>query len=258
MICSASTNIGMRRRVNQDAFRLRKYTERTSLCVVCDGMGGARGGEVASKLAADAFVNTIDQFILPYVKNKNKQVGTSDIKRALAKAVNIANEEVYLAANKNPEYEGMGTTLVAALIIDKNIFVINVGDSRLYKLKGDSIKQITKDHSWVQEMIDMGKLKPEDAKTNTNRHMITKAVGTSPMVEGSIYALKVEEGSFLLLCTDGLTGMVDDDVICNIVSKDGHSSRLDQVELDLRVRKLIDTANRNGGHDNVTVVLARI
>ncbi len=258
MICSASSNIGMRRRVNQDAFRLRKYTERTSLCVVCDGMGGTKGGEVASKLAADAFINTIDQFILPYVKNKNKQVGTSDIKRALAKGVDIANERVYTSAKQSEEYSGMGTTLVAALIIDKNVFVINVGDSRLYKIKDNTIKQITKDHSWVQEMIDMGRLTPEEAKTNTNRNIITRAVGTSPMVEGTIYQLKVEEGSFLLLCTDGLTGMVEDDVVCNIVSNDRHSSRLDQVELDLRVRKLIDTANKNGGHDNITVVLARI
>ena len=104
----------------------------------------------------------------------------------------------------------------------------------------------------------MGRITPEEAKNSTNKNIITRAVGTNPMVEGTIYQLKVEDGDFLLLCTDGLTGMVEDDVICNIVSNDRHSSRLDQVELDLRVRKLIDTANKNGGHDNITVVLVRI
>ena len=257
MICSGNTNIGMRRRVNQDAFKFHRYTERTSLYVVCDGMGGAKSGEVASKLAAETFVEVINQFIEP-IKRKNKPVGTSDIKRALAKAVDIANERVYTTAKKNEECNGMGTTLVAALVIDKNVFIINVGDSRLYKIKNNTIKQITKDHSWVQEMVDMGRITPEEAKNSTNKNIITRAVGTNSMVEGTIYQLKVEDGDFLLLCTDGLTGMVEDDVICNIVSNDRHSSRLDQVELDLRVRKLIDTANKNGGHDNITVVLVRI
>ena len=259
MICSASTNTGMKRSNNQDNYMLRKYTEKTTLCVVCDGMGGAKGGEEASKLAAEAFVHTVDQFIIPYLKNRDKQVSTSDIKRALAKGVDVANERVYTAAKKSKEHKGMGTTLVGALIIDKAIFAINVGDSRLYTLKGNTIKQITKDHSYVQYLVDMGAMTPEEAENSSHKNVITKAVGTEAYVEGDIYTAKVEEGSFLLFCSDGLTNMVDNGEICNIVSNDRHSSiKLDQVELDMKVRKLIDTANNNGGYDNITAILVRI
>lgn len=258
MICSAGTNTGMKRSNNQDNFMLRKYTEKTTLCVVCDGMGGAKGGEEASRLAAEAFVYTVDQFIIPYLKNKDKQVSTSDIKRALAKGVDVANEKVYTAAKKSTDHKGMGTTLVGALVIDKNIFAINVGDSRLYTLKGSTIKQITKDHSYVQYLVDMGAMTAEEAENSAHKNIITKAVGTEVYVEGDLYTAKVEEGSFLLFCTDGLTNMVDDSTICNIVSNAPHSAKLDHVELDLKVRKLIDTANQNGGHDNITAVLVRI
>ncbi len=258
MICSASTNTGMRRSNNQDNFMLRKYTEKTTLCVVCDGMGGAKGGEEASKIAAESFVHTVDQFIIPYLKNRDKQASTSDIKRALAKGVAVANENVYVAAKQSKDHKGMGTTLVGALIIDKNVFVINVGDSRLYTLKGDTIKQITKDHSYVQYLIDMGAMTPEEAENSSQKNIITRAVGTDTEVEGDIYTIKLEEGSFLLFCTDGLTNMVDNAAICDIVSNERYPSKLDQVDLDRKVRKLIDTANRNGGYDNITAVLIRM
>ena len=152
----------------------------------------------------------------------------------------------------------MGTTLVGALIIDRNIFAINVGDSRLYTLNGDTIRQITKDHSYVQYLIDMGAISKEEAENSTHKNIITRAVGTDISVEGDIYTAKLEEGSFLLFCTDGLTNMVDNEEICNIVSNERNPSKLDQVELDLKVRRLIDTANKNGGYDNITAVLIRM
>lgn len=258
MICSASTNVGMKRSINQDNFMLRKYTEKTTLCVVCDGMGGVKGGEEASKIAAEAFVRTVDQFLIPCLKNRDKQVSTSDIKRALARGVDIANEKVYLTAKQSRDHKGMGTTLVGALIIDKVIFAINVGDSRLYSMKDNTITQISKDHSYVQYLIDMGQLTPTEAERSSQKNIITRAVGTETRVEGDIYMKKLEEGSFLLLCSDGLTNMVDNATICDIVSNDPHSSTLDQVALDLKVKRLIDTANQNGGHDNITAVLIRI
>lgn len=258
MICSADTNVGMKRSNNQDNFMLRKYTEKTTLCVVCDGMGGMKGGEEASAIAAEAFVHTVDQFIIPFLKNRKKQVSTSDIKRALARGVDIANERVYLAAKKSVDHKGMGTTLVGALIIDKVLFCINVGDSRLYSLKGSSIKQITKDHSYVQYLVDMGQMTKEEAERASNKNIITRAVGTEVFVEGDIYTAKLEEGSYLLFCSDGLSNMVDNATICDIVSNERNSSRVDQVELDLKVRRLIDTANENGGHDNITAILVRI
>jgi protein phosphatase len=221
-------------------------------------MGGMKDGEEASAIAAEASVHTVDQFIIPFLKNRKKQVSTSDIKRALARGVDIANERVYLAAKKSVDHKGMGTTLVGALIIDKVLFCINVGDSRLYSLKGSSIKQITKDHSYVQYLVDMGKLTKEEAERASNKNIITRAVGTEVFVEGDIYTAKLEEGSYLLFCTDGLTNMVDNATICDIVSNERNASRVDQVELDLKVRRLIDTANANGGHDNITAVLVRI
>ena len=258
MICSANTNVGMKREINQDNFMIRKYTDKTTLCVVCDGMGGIKGGEEASKIAAETFVQTVDQFIIPYLKNKQKQVSTSDIKRALSKGVDIANEKVYIAAKKSVNHKGMGTTLVGALIIDKVVFAINVGDSRLYSLKGSTVKQITKDHSYVQYLVDMGQMTREEAENSSHKNIITRAVGTEISVEGDIFTVRLEEGSYLLFCTDGLTNMVDNATICDIVSNERNSSRVDQVELDLKVRRLIDTANANGGHDHITAVLVRI
>lgn len=258
MICSADTNVGMKREINQDNFMLRKYTEKTTLCVVCDGMGGIKGGEEASLIAAKEFVRAVDQFIIPYLKNRDRQVSTSDIKRALARGVDLANEKVYLAAKNSTEHKGMGTTLVGALIIDKVLFCINVGDSRLYSLKGSSIKQITKDHSFVQYLIDQGKITKEEAERSSKKNIITRAVGTEIFVEGDIYTARLEEGSYLLFCTDGLTNMVDEATICDIVSNERNASRVDQVELDLKVRRLIDTANENGGSDNITAILVRI
>ena len=151
-----------------------------------------------------------------------------------------------------------GNPTVGALIIDKVIFAINVGDSRLYSLKGSVVKQVTKDHSYVQYLVDMGQMTREEAEVSSHKNIITRAVGTEVSVEGDIYTARLEEGSYLLLCTDGLTNMVDNATICDIVSNERNASKIDQVELDLKVRRLIDTANANGGHDNVTAVLVRI
>jgi protein phosphatase len=221
-------------------------------------MGGVKGGEVASKIAAEAFVRTVDQFLIPCLKNRDKQVSTSDIKRALARGVDIANEKVYLAAKQSKDHKGMGTTLVGALIIDKAVFAINVGDSRLYSMKDNTITQISKDHSYVQYLIDKGQMTPEEAEMSSQKNIITRAIGTDVRVEGDIYMKKLEEGSFLLLCSDGLTNMVDNATICDIVSNDPHALTLDQVALDLKVKRLIDTANQNGGHDNITALVIRI
>ncbi len=258
MICSADSNKGQKRSTNQDSYVVRKYTEKTYLAVVCDGMGGVRGGEEASQIACEAFLHTIDKWISPYLKDRNKQVSTTEIKRALNRGADIANEQVYLKAKQETGLKGMGTTLVATLVLDKTAFVINVGDSRLYHLKGNSITQVTKDHSYVQYLIDMGQITDGEAVSSANKNIITRAIGTEVCCEPDIYVQKLENGSFLLLCTDGITNMVDDAAICDIVASERGNKRLDQVELDIRVRRLIDTANANGGHDNITAVLLRV
>ena len=154
MICSAKTDIGMHRKVNQDTYVLKKYSEKTCLVVVCDGMGGVKGGEEASKLAANTFAETIDKFITPYIGNKEKGFSANDVKKAMKQALINANEAVYQRAKEDARLKGMGTTLVSAIIIDKSVFCLNVGDSRMYFMKGSKIKQITKDHSYIQHLLD--------------------------------------------------------------------------------------------------------
>lgn len=257
MICSANSNIGMKRSVNQDSFVLKTYSEKTCLCVVCDGMGGARGGCEASKIASDKFASSIDEFIKPYIGRKDRLLHSTEIKEALYSATMAANEAVRSYAASHPSLKGMGTTLVAALIIDKTIFCVNVGDSRMYFAKGAKIKQITKDHSYVQYLIDMGELTEKEAESFPNKNVITRAIGTEEKVRPDIFKETVMEGTFVILCSDGLTNFVSDDGIREIVTY-GETRRIDQIGLGLRVRKLIDTANKNGGADNITAIVVKL
>lgn len=258
MICSAKTDIGMHRKVNQDTFILKKLSEKTCLAVVCDGMGGVKGGEEASRLAAESFAKTMEEFITPFIGNKEKGFSANDVKKAMKQALINANDAVYKRACEDARLKGMGTTIVAALIIEKNVFCLNVGDSRMYFMKGSKIKQITKDHSYIQHLLDLGRITPEEAEKSPHKNIITRAVGTEMTVDPDIYRTSVAEGTFVLLCTDGLVNFVDDATICDIVSNDYSSRQIDQVKLDIRVRKLIDTANNNGGADNITVALIKI
>lgn len=258
MICSANSNIGMKRTLNEDTVIVKKYTEKTCLCVVCDGMGGANAGEEASSLAAKTFVKVIDNFLVPYIGSKEKSFRASDVKRVMSEALYKANERVHKRAKGNPDLQGMGTTIVAALVINKTVFCLNVGDSRLYILNGTRIKQVTKDHSYVQYLIDLGRITPEEAETSANKNIITRAVGTEQSVRPDIFIDEVEDGSFLLLCSDGLYNFVDEAAMCDIVSSDPSSRRIDQIELDKKTRRLIDTANNNGGLDNITVAVVKI
>ena len=257
MICAANTDVGMKRSVNQDAYILKSYSEKTCLCVVCDGMGGANGGNEASRLASEKFVSIIDDFITPYVGNKTKSLQGSDIKRALLDAVDQANTAVYEYARLHPTLKGMGTTLVAALIIKKTIFCVNVGDSRMYFMKGNTIKQMTKDHSYVQHLLDIGQITEQEAESFPQKNIITRAIGTESSVRADFIRENVTEGTYMLLCTDGLTNFVSDEGILDMVISEDRRN-LDQVRLSLTVRKLIDCANQNGGADNITAVLVRL
>ena len=258
MIISSLTDIGMKRKINQDFHITKKYSKKTCLCVVCDGMGGAKGGEQASKLAGKAFVNYMDQFLEEYVGNKEKQVTAPEIKKAMLGALELANYEVHRYSRSHLGMKGMGTTIVAALIIEKTIFALNVGDSRVYCMKGNRIKQITKDHSYVQYLIDVGQITEEEAKTSNHKNIITRAVGTEKKVEGDVYKETLTDGAFVLLCTDGLTNYVDDNSLCEIISNDYNARNIDEIGLNVRVRKLIDSANDLGGSDNITAVLIKL
>lgn len=257
MICTGNTDIGMVRNVNQDTYVITKYSEKTCLCVVCDGMGGAKGGETASRLATEAFTRVISDFIRPYIGQKEKGFSVNDVKKAMKRALVEANDAVYELSREDPRLRGMGTTLVAALIIGNSVFCLNVGDSRMYFMKGSKIKQITKDHSYVQHLIDIGKLTKDDLEYQLNKNIITRAVGTEITVDPDIFKSSVSDGTFVLLCTDGLCNYVNDETICDIVSNDSAKS-IDEIGLNIKARRLIDTANNNGGGDNITVAIIKV
>lgn len=258
MIIASHTDVGVKRTVNQDNHIVKKYSKKTSLCVVCDGMGGAKGGEEASKIASKAFVEYMDEFLESYIGNKNRKVTSNEIKQSLLSALDIANDQVYRYAQGHLGMKGMGTTIVATLVIDKTVFILNVGDSRVYFLKGNRIQQITKDHSYVQYLIDCGQLTETEALSSDKKNIITRAVGTEKAVDGDIYKETVTDGTFVLLCTDGLINHVDNETICDIVSNDYNANSIDEIGLTVKARKLVDKANDLGGQDNITVVLMRI
>ena len=237
------TDPGCVRAQNQDAYQIVHLDRNTLLCVVCDGMGGAKSGNVASTLAVDVFVQEI------------KHTWTSAMDREktdqmLRRAVKLANFTVFDQAMQFEEFSGMGTTLVAALIRGRDMTVINVGDSRAYRVNRSGIRQLTVDHSLVQMMVDRGELTPELARTYPGKNFITRAIGTEPVVESDLFHFNVDRGDCLLLCSDGLSNMMDDqEILFEVVH--GTNKKL-------CCQRLLDIAKNRGAPDNVTSVLILI
>ncbi len=261
MYFSGISDIGMRRSTNQDAFNVKKYRCGAVLGVVCDGMGGASGGQVASRLAVEKFVETVDS-LMKNLDRSSKMPGEYEVAEILLEGVYNANYEVYEKARSDSSLSGMGTTLVSSLIIGNSIYTINVGDSRMYLADGDKIVQITHDHSYVQYLVDIGKMTAEEAQNSMNRNIITRAVGTETDIEPDIYLTEIKResidfaaGIHILLCTDGLTNHVPPEEIYRMITE-GESGLVDTTE-EL-VRELVDAANRNGGSDNITAVLISV
>lgn len=251
MLYFGKTDIGKLRKGNQDNFGIYEIAEDALLLAVCDGMGGANGGEEASRLALEAFSEEIKAVLVPRIKEGKLDCNGVDLKLLLSNAVSCANKAVFGAANENPELSGMGTTLVALLITKSLSYWVNVGDSRMYKISENSIEQLTHDHSYVQYLVDIGKITPDEARQSTNRNIITKAVGAESEIEPDIESVDMEgeQDTYFLLCSDGLTNMVSDKDIADIVFGEG--------EAEEKVNSLISAANTNGGADNITVVLLR-
>lgn len=237
------TDPGCVRAQNQDAYQIVHLDRNTLLCVVCDGMGGAKSGNVASTLAVDVFVQEI------------KHTWTSAMDREktdqmLRRAVKLANFTVFDQAMQFEEFSGMGTTLVAALIRGRDMTVINVGDSRAYRVNRSGIRQLTVDHSLVQMMVDRGELTPELARTYPGKNFITRAIGTEPVVESDLFHYNVDRGDCLLLCSDGLSNMMDDqEILFEVV----HG-----VNKQHCCKRLLAIAKNRGAPDNVTSVLVLI
>lgn len=228
---------------NQDSYQIEVLDRNTLLCVVCDGMGGAKSGNVASNLAVDVFVQEV------------KRTWTADMDpdkqdQMLRNAVKLANFTVYDQAKQFEEFTGMGTTLVAALIQPQFTAVVNVGDSRAYSVKNDGVSQITVDHSLVQMMIRRGELTPEQARNYPGKNLITRAIGTEAVVECDIFHRRTQSGECLLLCTDGLSNMVDEqEILFEVVHGANRQSSC---------QRLLEIAKNRGAPDNVTCVLIEI
>lgn len=231
---------GIVRQQNQDTFRIVHFDRRSMLCVVCDGMGGAKSGNIASTLAADVFVQEIAA---------TRRLGMTDeqLGQMLKTAVKQANFSVYDQAMQFSDFQGMGTTLVAAYLEGGKAFVVNVGDSRAYLLNKNGVGRITTDHSLVQIMVQRGELTPEQAKQYPGKNLITRAIGTETAVECDLFRLHVERGDCILLCTDGLSNLVDDqEMLFEVV----HG-----VNKQYCCQRLLEIAKSRGAPDNVTSIL---
>ena len=231
------TNIGKKRKTNQDFV----YTSEQqvgnlpNLFLVADGMGGHNAGDYASQMTVETIVE------------KASVSGETEPRRILEEAITAANARVRQEARRLPELEGMGTTIVAAVCDGARLFVANVGDSRLYVENSREIVQITRDHSWVEEMVRRGDIPRNEARNNERKNIITRAVGAEEAVQADYFQVTLEEGDIVLMCTDGLTNMLEDEEIRMMLE----SSR-DIVE---KAERLVWEANERGGSDNISVVL---
>lgn len=237
------THAGCVRPQNQDAYQIESLDEDTVLCVVCDGMGGARSGNVASALAADALVGVIRASWKPSMTEEN-------VKAMFRDAVKSVNFIVFEQASEVTDFAGMGTTLVAALVHGRMATVVNVGDSRAYLVEAEGIRTVTQDHSVVQMMVDRGELTPQQAKSYPGKNFITRAIGTDPSVECDVFQLEMKEDDSLLLCTDGLSNLLDDQEILFEVVYGGPRADC--------CRRLLEIAINRGAPDNVTCLLLQV
>lgn len=231
------TDIGKRRSSNQDFVYAsgQPVGNLPNLLIVADGMGGHNAGDLASRYTVESMVDYIEK---------------AEEKRPiplLSMAIHHANDLVAEKARSDKSLEGMGTTVVAATVQDDCLYVANVGDSRLY-LIDQEIEQITRDHSLVEEMIRLGELQRKDARSHPDRNVITRAVGVNSLVKIDFFDMKMESGDRLLLCSDGLTNMVEDQEILYIVKR--------AASLEEAAQRLVNEANKNGGKDNISVVIA--
>ncbi len=236
-----ATDVGLVRSSNQDAFKNTVLADNCVLSVVCDGMGGANAGNIASKMATEIIT---DYVINAYSPN----LTTMSVENLLRNAISSANLEIFSAANKEEKYKGMGTTVVVALIYADTAYIAHVGDSRAYLIKSDGITQITRDHSVIQELVESGQLTKEEARFHPKKNVITRAVGTLEDIIIDFDEFKIGEG-VILLCTDGLTNMLSDEEILQTFSK---------YELKNVADELIKSANEKISNDNVTVTLTAI
>ncbi len=231
----SATDVGRKRQMNQDFLFVSEdpIGNLPNLFVVADGMGGHNAGDFASRYGVSVLVESVR-------KDKN-----FNPVRVIRTGIEAANREVFEQAKKDSGMTGMGTTMVAATVVGDYLYVANVGDSRLY-LAGETMRQVTQDHSLVAEMVRMGEITPEEGRLHPDKNIITRAVGTTDTVRVDFFDTKIERGECIILCSDGLTNMASDEAIFELVR---NSSTED------KAKALVDLANENGGKDNIAVIV---
>ena len=232
------TNVGKVRQVNQDRVCVLKNSDDELFAVVCDGMGGTNGGNLASSTAVKIISERISS-------SYRQGMSFSSIKNMFMSAIIAANVSVYDMSKENPELSGMGTTVVVAIVANERVYVAHAGDSRAYILTSGKLHQLTKDHSFVQEMVDSGKLTADEAREDPRKNLITRALGVSEDLQIDFCEEDISENDVLLICTDGLTNYVEPEEIYEL-TEDGKFYEF--------AERLVNRANNNGGGDNITVV----
>lgn len=234
-----ATDKGKIRSVNEDGFDFGVFEDGTAWAIVCDGMGGVRGGHIASRIVLDMVSEKIK-------KCYNKHMPSHCFENVFLSTITTANVIVHDRSFIDEDLKGMGTTIAAVIVKDNAACIAHVGDSRVYKISGKTIKQITKDHSLAQEMLDSGQLTKEEFENYPKKNIITRALGVEETIDIDFDFTTVEPGEALVLCSDGLSGLISDDDILKVYI----DNSLQEV-----CEKYIDKANNNGGHDNITVVV---
>jgi protein phosphatase len=246
---ASCTDPGMVRSHNEDSIA---SDPARGLVVLADGMGGYNAGEVASGMATTVIVTEMRQILTGTEPHQiDPRTNQTIAARLLREQVLKANSSIYQAAQSQPQYAGMGTTLVVSLFYDNRVLVAHLGDSRLYLMRENALRQVTRDHSLLQEQIDSGLLTLEQAKNAQHKNLVTKALGIDPSVEPEIHEYPTRPGDIYLLCSDGLCDMVEDEDI-------GMTLQTLGANLKLAAQQLVQMANDNGGRDNVSVILVRV
>jgi protein phosphatase len=239
----AKTDTGRSRDNNEDSLAV---DDETHLAVLADGMGGYNAGEIASGMAT-AFIKTE---LSRWLTEVGSVARSREVRRAMEICVDSANLAIYNSANSNANYAGMGTTLVVAVFRDDGLVLGHIGDSRCYRLRAGKLEQITRDHSLLQEQMDAGLITPEQAEHSTIRNLVTRALGVESGVLMEVNEHAVEVGDIYLLCSDGLSDMVNDTLITQIMNG--------ETTLEHQAQALVDAANDHGGRDNISVLLAEV
>ena len=241
IIAYAKSDVGKVREMNQDAYFISDSSSEVKLYILADGMGGYKGGEIASNLAVKCTKN--------YIENNFKETpkDRENLLQLVASSMEYANMIVYEKSKENKEYEGMGTTLEVCLIYNNKVYIGHIGDSRIYRIRKDFIRRITTDHSYVQKLVKEGTITKEEAEVHPKKNMLLKALGCNAFVEPDVSVKGFLKDDILLISSDGLTNMVKQDDIFKLAT--GNIEKAPQ--------RLVDLANENGGMDNITVVIIK-